>query len=49
MPVTGAPKVALVTAASQGIGAAIARHLASRGWSVALLARSGAVDTRDCE
>ena len=45
MPVTGAPKVALVTAASQGIGAGIARHLASRGWSVALLARSGAVDT----
>jgi NAD(P)-dependent dehydrogenase (short-subunit alcohol dehydrogenase family) len=45
MPVTGAPKVALVTAASQGIGAGVARHLASRGWSVALLARSAAVDT----
>ncbi len=33
-------KVALVTAASQGIGGACARELASRGYGVALLARS---------
>ena len=36
-------KVALVTAASKGMGAAIARELASRGWKVGLLARSEAV------
>ena len=35
--------VAIVTAASKGIGAACARELASRGWKVALLARSDAV------
>ena len=34
------PKVALVTAASQGLGAACARELAGRGYRVALLARS---------
>lgn len=33
-------RVALITAASQGIGAGIARHLASIGYHVALLARS---------
>ena len=33
-------KVALVTAASQGLGAACARELAGRGYRVALLARS---------
>jgi NAD(P)-dependent dehydrogenase (short-subunit alcohol dehydrogenase family) len=41
----GVPRVALVTAASQGIGGGVARHLASRGWSVALLARSAGVES----
>jgi NAD(P)-dependent dehydrogenase (short-subunit alcohol dehydrogenase family) len=36
-------KVALVTAASKGIGAGIAREFASRGYRVALLARSEGV------
>ena len=38
-------KVALVTAASKGIGAGIAREFASRGYRVALLARSENVHT----
>jgi NAD(P)-dependent dehydrogenase (short-subunit alcohol dehydrogenase family) len=42
---SGEPQVVLVTAASQGIGAGVARHLASRGWSVALLARSAGVES----
>ena len=37
-------KVALVTAASQGIGAGIAREFADRGYKVALLARSEKVN-----
>ncbi|ABF40608.1 short-chain dehydrogenase/reductase SDR [Candidatus Koribacter versatilis Ellin345] len=36
-------KVALITAASKGIGAGIAKELASQGYRVALLARSEAV------
>ncbi|HEV8124858.1 MAG TPA: SDR family oxidoreductase [Gemmatimonadales bacterium] len=36
--------VAIVTAASRGMGAACARHLADRGYRLALLARSGDVD-----
>ena len=36
------PKVAIVTAAGQGIGAACARGLAERGYKVVLMSRSGA-------
>lgn len=35
-------RVAIVTAAGRGIGAACARALAGRGWRVALMSRSGA-------
>jgi NAD(P)-dependent dehydrogenase (short-subunit alcohol dehydrogenase family) len=38
-------RVALITAASRGIGAACARELAAQGYAVALLARSP--DVRD--
>lgn len=34
------PKVAIITAASRGIGAGCARELAARGYNVALMARS---------
>jgi NAD(P)-dependent dehydrogenase (short-subunit alcohol dehydrogenase family) len=37
---TSAAPVALITAASKGMGAACARVLAARGYRVALLARS---------
>ncbi len=37
--------VAIVTAASQGMGAACARELANRGYRLSLLARSAAVET----
>ena len=37
--------VAIVTAASKGMGAAIARELRGRGYRLALLARSDAVET----
>ena len=43
MPASNAP-VALVTAASKGMGAACARELASRGYRVSLLARSSDVE-----
>ncbi|MEM7050300.1 MAG: SDR family oxidoreductase [Acidobacteriota bacterium] len=36
--------VAIVTAAGRGMGAACARELSRRGWSLALMARSGEVD-----
>ena len=38
-------RVVIVTAASKGIGAGIARLLASRGYSVSLFSRSAAVLT----
>jgi NAD(P)-dependent dehydrogenase (short-subunit alcohol dehydrogenase family) len=38
-------RVAIVTAASKGIGAGIARSLASRGYCVSLLARSEEINT----
>jgi NAD(P)-dependent dehydrogenase (short-subunit alcohol dehydrogenase family) len=42
-PSSGVQKVVLVTAASKGIGAGIAREFAARGYGVALLARADAV------
>jgi NAD(P)-dependent dehydrogenase (short-subunit alcohol dehydrogenase family) len=44
MPSPDAP-VAIVTAASRGMGAACARELASRGWRVSLLARGADVES----
>ena len=38
----GQEPVAIVTAAGQGIGEAIARELAARGYALALLSPSGA-------
>jgi NAD(P)-dependent dehydrogenase (short-subunit alcohol dehydrogenase family) len=40
-----ADKVAILTAAGKGLGAAAARELASRGWRVGLLSPSGAAET----
>lgn len=37
--------VALITAASRGMGAACARELAARGWRVSLMARSAEVES----
>ncbi|HNC44882.1 MAG TPA: SDR family NAD(P)-dependent oxidoreductase, partial [Acidobacteriota bacterium] len=34
------PKVAIITAASRGMGAACARELANRGYKLALMSRS---------
>ena len=36
-----APKVALVTAAGSGMGAACAREFAAQGWKVAVMSSSG--------
>ena len=41
---TTSSPVAIVTAASRGMGAACARELASRGWRVSLLARGDDVE-----
>ena len=43
------PRVAIVTAASKGIGAAIARELRRRGYELALLARGEAVEQLGAE
>lgn len=43
MTTSSTQPVALVTAASRGMGEAIARHLAERGWRVSVLARSPSV------
>lgn len=40
---TSSSRVAIITAASQGIGRAIATHLSEKGWKVVLLARSESV------
>ena len=44
-----APKVAIVTAASRGIGAACAKSLAGEGWRVVLMARSPSVVAQGAE
>lgn len=41
---SGTNRVAVVTAASQGIGEACARRLAGEGWHVAVMSRSGGAD-----
>ena len=47
MEIYGGEKTAVVTGASRGIGAVIARHLARQGWAVAVNYRSGSDAARE--